>query len=174
LFAGILWETTGWAFASFVVSSTKYAAIYSGFAVLIMFMIWLYISWFILLVGAKVSFYHQYPHFLSVKKETLSLSNRLREKLSFLVMFLIGEHFHYRKPPWTIDSLINKLDLPVEPIQDVLSGLRIKGLVKETNDDPPAYLPARDLETIRLCPCWRVVCRNSVGDNGMGLRLFCG
>jgi membrane protein len=65
-------------------------------------------------------------------------------------MFLIGEHFHYRKPPWTIDSLINKLDLPVEPIQDVLSGLRIKGLVKETNDDPPAYLPARDLETIRL------------------------
>jgi membrane protein len=150
LFAGILWETTGWAFASFVVSSTKYAAIYSGFAVLIMFMIWLYISWFILLVGAKVSFYHQYPHFLSVKKETLSLSNRLREKLSFLVMFLIGEHFHYRKPPWTIDSLINKLDLPVEPIQDVLSGLRIKGLVKETNDDPPAYLPARDLETIRL------------------------
>jgi membrane protein len=27
---------------------------------------------------------------------------------------------------------------------------------------------------IRLCPCWRVVCRNSVGDNGMGLRLFCG
>lgn len=150
LFAGILWETTGWAFASFVVSSTKYAAIYSGFAVLIMFMIWLYLSWFILLVGAKVSFYHQYPHFLSVKKETLSLSNRLREKLSFLVMFLIGEHFHYRKPPWTIDSLINKLDLPVEPIQDVLSGLRIKGLVKETNDDPPAYLPARDLETIRL------------------------
>jgi membrane protein len=59
IFAGVLWETTGWAFASFIVSSTKYAAIYSGFAILVMFMIWLYLSWLILLVGAQISYYHQ-------------------------------------------------------------------------------------------------------------------
>ncbi|MFA9614334.1 MAG: YihY/virulence factor BrkB family protein, partial [Deltaproteobacteria bacterium] len=55
LVAGVLWETSGWAFASFVVKSSNYTAIYSGFAILIMFMIWLYLSWLIVLVGASVA-----------------------------------------------------------------------------------------------------------------------
>ncbi|HEB75095.1 MAG TPA: YihY/virulence factor BrkB family protein [Nitrospirae bacterium] len=150
LFAGVLWETTGWVFASFVVSSTKYAAIYSGFAILIIFMIWLYLSWLILLVGAEVSFHHQYPQFLTVRKEALVLSNRLKEKLALMVMFLIGYNHYYGRPPWSLDSLIEYLSLPVEPVQDVITLLCERGFVVETADDPVTYLPARDIERIRL------------------------
>ena len=150
LFAGILWETTGWAFASFVVSSTKYTAVYSGFAILIMFLIWLYLSWLILLVGAEVSFYHQYPQFLTVKKETLLLSNRLKERLAILVMFLIGDNFYHNRKPWNLDSLLNQLNFPLEPVQDVLTALENHGFLLETGDDPPAFLPAKDLENIKL------------------------
>jgi membrane protein len=150
VFAGVLWETAGWAFASFIISSTKYAAIYSGFAILIMFMIWLYLSWLILLVGAGVAFYHQHPQFLTARKEVLRLSNKLKEKLALLIMFLIGESYYHDTRPWTVDSLVTRLGLPVEPIQDVITVLEKKGLVVETGDDPPAYLPERDIETIRL------------------------
>src|SRR5690606_22233871 len=38
---GILWQLTGLAFAEFAASSTNYDAIYSGFAILVLFMIWL-------------------------------------------------------------------------------------------------------------------------------------
>jgi membrane protein len=116
IFAGILWETAGWAFASFIVTSTKYAAIYSGFAIILMFMIWLYVSWLILLVGAQVSFYHQYPHFLSAKKEVFRVSNRLRERLAFLIMYFIGYNFYNNKRPWTFDSIVDRLELPVDPV----------------------------------------------------------
>jgi membrane protein len=150
VFAGILWETTGWAFASFVISSTKYTAIYSGFAIVVMSMIWLYVSWLILLVGAEISFYHQYPQFLTVKKESLLLSNRLKERLAVLVMFLIGDNFYRNGKPWTLNSLVDRLNLPLEPVQDVLSALQNHGYLLETNDDPPAFLPARDIETIHL------------------------
>lgn len=61
--SGVLWETMGWIFASFVVSSAKYAAIYSAFATLIIFMIWLYVCWMILLIGASIAFYVQYPEY---------------------------------------------------------------------------------------------------------------
>jgi membrane protein len=148
--AGVLWEATGWAFASFVVSSTKYAAIYSGFAILIMFMIWLYISWLILLVGAEVSFYHQYPQFLSVKKETLLLSNRLKERLAILIMVLIGDNYYHNKPAWTFNSLVSRLGLPIESVQDVLETLEKNGFIIETGDEPPSFLPAKDIETIVL------------------------
>ena len=46
--AGGLWQTIGWGFAVFIVSSTRYAAIYSGFAILVMFMLWVYLAWLIL------------------------------------------------------------------------------------------------------------------------------
>lgn len=148
--AGILWETAGWAFASFVVTSTKYAAVYSGFAILIMFMIWLYVSWLILLVGAQISFYHQYPLFLVTKKGAFRLSNRLRERLAFLVMYLIGYNYYHNKEHLTVDALVDRLALPIDMVQDVLTVLERNALIIETADDPPAYVPARDIETILL------------------------
>ncbi len=54
--AGILWVTAGWGFATFVANSGNYAAIYSAFATLILFLIWLYLNWLILLVGSSICF----------------------------------------------------------------------------------------------------------------------
>ena len=148
--AGLLWETAGWAFASFIVTSSKYAAIYSGFAILIMFMLWLYLSWLILLVGAQISFYHQYPHFLTANKDVFRLSNRLRERLALMIMYFIGYNYFYNKRHWTLDDLVNRLELPVDTISDLIALLEQDGLVLETADDPPAYIPARSIEMIKL------------------------
>jgi membrane protein len=63
---GVLWQSVGWAFTSFIVASTRYAAIYSGFAILVLFMTWVYLSWLILLIGSEVSFYYQNPHLVSI------------------------------------------------------------------------------------------------------------
>ncbi len=150
LMAGILWETAGWAFASFVVTSTKYAAIYSGFAILLMFMIWLYVSWLILLVGAQISFYHQYPYFLEANNAVLNISHRLKEKLTFLIMYFIGDHFHNNKKPWTLDALVAHLELPVDSVHDIIINLEKNSFLLETGDDPTAYIPARELEAITL------------------------
>lgn len=155
--AGFLWETAGWAFASFTVSSTKYAAIYSGFAILIMFMIWIYLNWLILLVGAQISFYHQYPHILSAKNKIFSVSNRFRERLAFLVMHCIGSNHYQNKPPWTIEALVQHLKLPPDPVNESIAVLQKNGLILETGDDPPAYVPARDIDTIRLSELLKVV-----------------
>ncbi len=150
LLAGILWETAGWAFASFIVSSTKYAAIYSGFAILIMFMIWLYVSWLILLVGAQIAFYHQYPHFLTARKEIFRQSGRLRERLSFLIMYFIGYNYYHSKRPWNLERLVHRLELPVDTALELISLLEGNGLIIETSDDPPAYIPSRDIGRIPL------------------------
>jgi membrane protein len=152
VFAGILWAAIGWAFASFIASSRRYAAIYSGFAIVILFMIWLYYSWLIILVGAQISFYHQHPQFLTVKKDVVLLSNRLKERLAFVIMFLIGYNYYHNKRPWTFNSLVERLgvSLSVEPIERILTALKRKGFILETSDEPPTYLPARDIETIKL------------------------
>ena len=61
LTAGVCWQIAGMAFSAFVASSSRYSAIYSSFAVLILFLIWLYVGWLIVLAGAQVAYYHQHP-----------------------------------------------------------------------------------------------------------------
>ena len=145
--AGFLWESAGWVFASFVVTSTKYPNIYSAFATLILFMIWLYLSWLILLVGASVAFYHQHPEYLTVRRGELRLSNRLREKLALLAVFHIGRSHYQGRPAWTAAGLAQRLHVPAEAAESVLGALEHAALVRRTGDDPPAYLPARPFET---------------------------
>ena len=113
-------------------------------------MIWLYVSWLILLLGAQISFYHQYPYFLDAKNEVLNLSHRLKEKLTFLIMYYIGSNFHNNKKPWTLNAMVTHLELPVDSVHDILSNLEKNSLLLETGDDPPAYMPARELEAITL------------------------
>jgi membrane protein len=148
--AGVLWEVIGWLFASFVVSSTKYAAIYSGFAILIVFMIWLYLSWLVLLIGASIAFYHQHPEYLKAEPGEVQLSGRLREKLALLVMFLIGQSHYGQRPAWTMDGLAQTVAVPKDAVADVLGALENRGLLIQSCEEPPGYLPTAALETVSV------------------------
>lgn len=150
VFAGVLWEFTGWGFANFVVTSAKYPAIYSGFAILIMFMLWVYISWLILLGGSSIAFLHQFPQYMQMREETVRLSGRMKERLAFSIMYLIGKSYRESGPAWTLDALIEKLRLPVEPVREALAQLEGRRLIVQTADDNPRYMPARDMRTIAL------------------------
>ncbi|MDH4233317.1 MAG: YihY family inner membrane protein [Nitrospirota bacterium] len=150
IFSGIAWKISGMLFASFIATSAKYSAIYSGFSILILFLIWLYWSWFILLVGGKVSFYQQYPAFIYAKKESLSLGNRMKEQLALMIMFLIGSHFHQNKPAWNLASLSRRIGLPGTLISSMLALLENKGLISPSGEEPPVYLPAKDPEIISI------------------------
>jgi membrane protein len=149
--AGILWEATGWLFASFVAGSTNYTAIYSGFAILIIFMIWLYLSWLILLVGASISFYHQHPECITTRQKILGLSARLREKIALLVMFRIGKSFHDNEKPWTLNNLSHNLDVASEAIILVLKSLHDNKLITKSYDNNIiTYMPSHSLEHISI------------------------
>jgi membrane protein len=142
---GLLWQTGGWAFAAFVATSTRYSAIYSGFAILVLFMIWLYLSWLILLFGAAVAFYRQHPEYILPQSGEPRLSNRMRERLALVVMSLIAQRHREGSPAWTLPQLTQRLGVPSHAMRAVLGALRQSDILAQTGDDPPAYLPARDL-----------------------------
>jgi membrane protein len=148
--AGVAWHATSWIFHAAVASSTKYAAIYSSLAVLIIFMIWLYLNWLIVLIGAQITFCHQNLRFLTLKKEVFNLSTKLKEKLTLIIMYLIGYNYYFDLTRWNIDSLTERLRLPYEPIEDVVNELAQNKLIIETGDDPPCFVPSRALEKISL------------------------
>ncbi|MFK5912856.1 MAG: YihY/virulence factor BrkB family protein [Woeseiaceae bacterium] len=148
--SGILWDTSSWAFASFVVGSSNYTAIYSAFASMIIFFIWLYITWLILLIGCSIAFYHQNPAQRNLDSRKIYLSNREKETMALNIMVLIGKHYHAHKPAWTIDLLAQHMKVSTEACLQVIKQLLNKELLIETAAIPTTYIPAYDLDTLSL------------------------
>jgi membrane protein len=149
--AGFLWESVGVLFTSFVGASTSYTAIYSGFAIVLMFMIWLYLSWLILLVGATIAYYHQHPERLKWRQTRTRLSARMREQLALQVMRNIALCYDQQSEMSpTIDNLANYQQVPVETLMRMLGALEQDGLVRQSNDETAQYLPSRSLSQIKL------------------------
>lgn len=148
--AGLLWNTAGWAFTSFVASSTQYTAIYSAFAALIIFMIWLYMSWLILLIGADIAFYYQHPEYLMPQRGELRLSSRYRERLVLAAAAAIAADFYRGRGAPGTDDIAVRLHIPATAVESVLAPLAKSGLLTRSGDDPPGWLPARPPETVSV------------------------
>lgn len=158
--AGILWQATGWVFAAFIAGSTKYTAIYSAFATLIFFMIWLYLSWLILLVGASIAFYHQHPEYLLSPRHEPRLSNRVREHLALEACALIARRFRSGDPGPSATSIARELMVPRDAVLDVLETLETERLlVRTVKGDGEVFVPGREPERIPLADILKTVRR---------------
>jgi membrane protein len=146
LVSGVLWYSIGWIFAAFVVGAGKYTAIYSTFATLILFMIWLYLGWLILLIGSSIAFYVQNPKYALGQTSRNGLVQRDRETIGLAIMALVAERFYRQGPAWSLASLAAMLRIRSDQIDNVVSDLEGSGLLKATADQPPGFLPGRPME----------------------------
>jgi membrane protein len=148
--AGLTWKMGGRLFGIFVEGSTSYNAIYSSFAIILLSMIWLYVSWLIVLLGGVVSFLHQHPRYLLHKNKKPNLSLRQQEFFGFLILFLICRAYYEGKSPWTVHALADEIDQPWEAIRSILQSLEKAGFVIAIQTEPSAYLLSKAPETIGL------------------------
>lgn len=176
-FAGIVWELLGKAFASFASGSTSYTAIYSGFAIMILFMIWLYLGWLVLLTGANIAFYHQHPermHWDVQNRKALVLNPALREQAVLQIMLIIAQgHLQSINKALTRKYLASQLNIPNELSVDLLNDLQNCNLIKKTNEKPAQWLPAKSLELISIAEI--IDCArqdpSTQKDNPVGLKI---
>ncbi len=155
--AGILWETLGYGFASVVASSARYTAIYSGFAVLILFMMWLYLSWLILLIGARIAFYVQHPEQVAPHREERGLSSQMKERLALLLMARVGADHFAGRPPETLEELSHWSGVAIDLVEGVLQPLEHSGLLVQAAGPEQGYVPGRAAERIGIAEILRAV-----------------
>ncbi|MGH8397400.1 MAG: YhjD/YihY/BrkB family envelope integrity protein [Gammaproteobacteria bacterium] len=171
VFAGVLWQFASWAFAALTVSSTRLTIVYSGFAILVMFMAWVYLCWLILFVGAQVAFYVQNPELVRHGHGHEDVGGRTLERLALHVMYLIGRCYHDNKQPWSREDLARRLRVPTDTILDVLGRLRETGLVMLVSGGVRRYVPARDMGTIKLLDIINAMRLNPPGAEDLGRYL---
>ena len=153
--AGIMWALVGKAFTAFIVYSSSLVAVYTGFAIVLTTLIWVYLSWLILLIGAQLAFYLQFPQYLRHGQAAFELTGRDREQVALSVMYLVGRDYAGGATSWTAHALAAELDMPSIALAPVLQSLEENGLILATENE--RFVPGRDIAEIRLAEIFGVV-----------------
>lgn len=144
---GIVWKILGKLFGVFVAGSASYAAIYSAFAALVLFIIWLYIGWLIVLAGASICYYLQNPSNQGLSRQALRLSARVREKAALQVCTEIAEIFYEQKKGMTVPRLAARLRMPSVVIEQITRALADAGILALTvTRRQQEYIPGRPFD----------------------------
>ena len=159
---GCIWAGIGVIFTTFVLYATQRQLIYSGFAVAITTLIWLYLSWLVLLIGAQLAFYHQRPAYLRIGRREPSLSNSMRECLALNIMYLAAQAFREKDKTVTIDDICSQLKVPSIALAPIAHRLEDEGLLFVTENDE--LIPGREVSRIRVTDILDVVRQR--GDTG--------
>ncbi|MDE1152497.1 MAG: YhjD/YihY/BrkB family envelope integrity protein [Micavibrio sp.] len=144
---GIIWKVLGIMFGIFVTGSASYAAIYSAFAAIVLFMIWIYAGWMTLLAGAAICYYIQNPSNQALSRRVRSLSLRVKEKLALQICAEIGQAFYKQGHGMTLQQLALRLGIPALSVDDVVEDLVTQGILVLTGEDNPHYIPAVPFDT---------------------------
>ena len=147
--AAVLWQLAGVGFAAFVAGSARYAAIYSSFAILVFFFIWVYASWLIILVGAEVACFHQYPGSYRAGRELDGKTPLSQERLALTALVRITQRYLTEYPPWSVSDLASSMRVQLSVLEPLIETLLAKGVLLQTTQ-PEGVIPGRPPEQIAV------------------------
>ncbi len=151
--AGTIYEIVQWGYISFQVGAARAGALYGSFAALPLFMIWLQVSWLIVLFGAEIAFAHQNVDTYQLEPESLGASPAFRRLLALAIAHVCIKNFSIGDRPWTAGEISNSLGIPVRLTNQILNDLVQSGVLTETigtDERDPLYQPGRDVNLLDI------------------------
>ena len=151
--AGTLYQIAQWGYISFQIGAAKYNAIYGSFAALPLFLMWLQISWWIVLFGAELSFANQNVDTYEYEPDSLKVSPGFKKLLTLQITHLLVKKFENGDRPLSDSQISAQLEMPIRLVHHILFDLVQAGLVSEiktTVDKKTAYQPARDINKLTI------------------------
>jgi membrane protein len=150
---GTLYQIAQWGYISFQIGAAKYNAIYGSFAALPLFLMWLQISWWIVLFGAELSFANQNVDTYEYEPDCLRVSPGFKKLLALQIAHLLIKKFENGDRPLTDSQISAQLEMPIRLVHNILFDLVESGLVSEIKtqaDKEFAYQPARDINNLTI------------------------
>ncbi len=153
---------------------TSYNAIYGSFAALPLFLLWMQISWEILLLGGELSFAYQNVARFDEERESLLVSYDCRRKLMVGVMVLVSRAFRDGRGAVSFSEIRDRLDVPTRIMNNILYTLvqarMLSEIRTEGTDYDLEYAPARDISTLRVYDILSAVDSHGFGRDTIDMR----
>ncbi len=132
IIAGTLLQLVQWGYVNFQIGVSKYNAIYGGFAALPLLLIWMQISWLVILFGAEISFANQNVEHYEFEIEAQRMSPYNQKLLALMVMNLLSKRFDNGDKALTASQIAHMLDVPIKLTRKVIDDLEEVHLITKT------------------------------------------
>jgi membrane protein len=157
LYAGIIAGTTfqlvQWIYIRFQIGVSTYNALYGSFAALPLLLLWMQVSWLVVLIGAELSYAKHNVANYEFEAETKNISAYNKKILALYIMHLLVSAFRQGNEPQTPGQISNTLEIPNNLVRKILNELETVSLVSQITAERPAetaYQPAIDIQTISI------------------------
>lgn len=147
--AGTLYQVVQWGYITLQIGVARYNAIYGSLAAVPLFLVWLQISWLIVLFGAEISFAIQNVRLYQFEIDSLRVSWHEKKRLALLVAHRVIRGFSRGERAMTAAAIAEELGIPVRLVRNILAALAEAGVFSKTespDERDVAYQPACDLE----------------------------
>ena len=151
--AGTTYQVAYWAYIVFQVGVSRFNAIYGSFAAFPLFLIWLQLSWLILLLGAEFSFARQNSEKSELGPDSLDISLHFKKILSLQVAYLVIKQFQKGEKPLSAEKIIRLMQIPFHLASQIIDELVESGVLSETVDHDNhamAFQPAVDINMLTV------------------------
>jgi membrane protein len=153
IISGTIFVLLQWVYIHFQVGVSKYNAIYGSFAALPLFLVWMQMSWLIVLFGAEISFAVQNVEKYEFEPDIHNLSPHSWRVLTLLITHLLVKNFSKGEKAFTISELSRKLEIPIRLTTDIIYILVDCNILSEINtvhEKEKAYQPAQDIKNLTI------------------------
>ena len=150
IICGSIWEGAFRMYTDFNIGLTRYNTIYGTFAVLPIFIIWLYISWLIVLIGAQLSYAIQNVRSYQQEMNFYDVGYNQKEEMALNMMLKISAIFHNGRPHMGVEELSDTLAVPVRLVREIARKLCERGVLQEISGEEITFQPSRNIKLISV------------------------
>ena len=143
-------------------------ALYAGFSAFLLFLIWLYISWTVVLLGAEMSYAHQNQSKITWDVRRTKYSYAFSQSLALKIILFIGDRFIKGQDAPSHDEISAHLNVPERLMNKVIATLlELKFIYSLDGDErEQRYTPARSLDSLTVK---QVI--EGIRNNGMNIEF---
>ena len=152
--AALVWTVAKWGFGEYVTVFIPYSNVYGIVGLVPLGVLWIFITWLIVLFGLQLTFTTQHLKTLDAaeitaarKTEEYFLANDLT---AINIVREIAAAFEQNQAPVAPEVIFSKLNIPAEFGDKILTYLVTKDLIAKTSDPKVGFLPAKDPANIKL------------------------
>jgi membrane protein len=151
--AGTITQIVQWIYIKFQIGVASYGAIYGSFAALPLFLVWLQMSWMIVLLGAEIAYANEHYETFGFHPDYSGISVSSKKLLMLRIFHLLTKKFSLGEKPLSAKRIAHTLEIPIRLVRQLLDELTTIGLVVETAkgiNNEAAFQPGRTIEDITI------------------------